>query len=81
MCSDLWGAGQETTTSTTNFGILYIMCHPEVQQKMQIEMDQIVGNDRRISLKDRPNLPYLNAVCNVRFLATSKIFYRLFPGP
>lgn len=70
MCLDLWGAGQETTSTTTNFGVLYIMCHPHAQTKLQEELDRVVGNDRKVGLKDRPNLPYTNAVCNVGFLLT-----------
>uniref|UniRef100_A0A914CHT4 Cytochrome P450 n=1 Tax=Acrobeloides nanus TaxID=290746 RepID=A0A914CHT4_9BILA len=55
----------ETTTSTTNFGILYLMAHPEVQKKMQKEIDSVVGSEKQVSLNDRPKLPYTNAVCNV----------------
>jgi cytochrome P450 len=65
VCNDLWNAGQETTTTTTNFGILYIMTHHVVQQKMQAEIDRVVGSERKVSLSDRPSLPYTNAVCNV----------------
>uniref|UniRef100_A0A914DGL8 Cytochrome P450 n=1 Tax=Acrobeloides nanus TaxID=290746 RepID=A0A914DGL8_9BILA len=64
MCNDLWNAGQETTATTTNFGILYIMTHPVTQQKIQAEIDRVVGSERKVSLNDRPNLPYTNAVCN-----------------
>uniref|UniRef100_A0A914C9Q0 Cytochrome P450 n=1 Tax=Acrobeloides nanus TaxID=290746 RepID=A0A914C9Q0_9BILA len=54
----------ETTTNTTNFGILYLMMNPKVQKKMQEELDKVVGDIRQVSLNDRPNLSYTNAVCN-----------------
>uniref|UniRef100_A0A914D9Q9 Cytochrome P450 n=1 Tax=Acrobeloides nanus TaxID=290746 RepID=A0A914D9Q9_9BILA len=61
---DLWIAGQETTTNTTNFGILYLLTHPEAQAKMQMELDKTIGNERRVTLADRSDLPYTNAVIN-----------------
>ena len=36
--------------------------YPEVQRKVQDELDRTVGRNREISLKDRVNLPYTEAV-------------------
>ena len=44
---------------------MYLLTHPEAQAKMQMELDQIIGNERRVTLADRSDLPYTNAVINV----------------
>ena len=36
--------------------------HPEVARKAQAEIDEVVGNDQLPSLRDRANLPYVDAV-------------------
>ena len=36
--------------------------YPEVQIKVQEELDRVVGQDRFPTLADRPYLPYTNAV-------------------
>jgi cytochrome P450 len=41
---------------------LAMLKHPEVQQKMQEEIDKVVGPKRLLSLSDRVNLPYCEAV-------------------
>ena len=48
----------------------YMLQYPEVQIKVQEELDRVVGSGRRISLRDKENLPYtgklkLQAVRNV----------------
>ncbi|KAI6184603.1 hypothetical protein M3Y97_00614200 [Aphelenchoides bicaudatus] len=59
---DLWFAGQETTSSTMTWGLAYIIRHPEVQKRMQDEMDKAIGSDRMITVSDKPSLPYTQAV-------------------
>jgi cytochrome P450 len=36
--------------------------HPEVQAKARAELDAVIGPDRLPSLKDREQLPYMNAL-------------------
>ncbi len=36
--------------------------HPEIQEKAQVEIDTVVGNDRLPGFSDRPDLPYINAI-------------------
>lgn len=56
-------AGGIDTTATTLEWLFYIMCnYPETQRKVQEELDRVIGSDRLPTFKDRPNLPYLNAV-------------------
>lgn len=40
-----------------------MVLHPEVQQKAQAELDNVVGMNRLPDFNDRNNLPYLSAVC------------------
>lgn len=42
------------------------MQEPEIQDKMQQELDSIIGTDRLVSLEDKPKLDYTMAVINVR---------------
>ena len=39
-----------------------MMAYPEVQQRGQEEIDRVVGNERFPRLKDRVNLPYVDAL-------------------
>ncbi|XP_049788059.1 farnesoate epoxidase-like isoform X2 [Schistocerca cancellata] len=59
---DLFAAGSDTVSNTLAFAIMYMILYPEVQEKVQKELDTVVGHSRRISLEDRPRLPYFEAV-------------------
>ncbi|XP_054839888.1 steroid 17-alpha-hydroxylase/17,20 lyase [Eublepharis macularius] len=58
---DIFGAGVETTTTVLKWSLLYLLHNPEVQQKIQEELDQEVGFNRHPQLNDRQHLPYLEA--------------------
>uniref|UniRef100_A0A914EL70 Cytochrome P450 n=1 Tax=Acrobeloides nanus TaxID=290746 RepID=A0A914EL70_9BILA len=64
MCWDLWVAGQDTTSNTMIWGILYLMTEPEIQAKLHKELDSVVGSDRIITMEDRSKLHYAAAVIN-----------------
>uniref|UniRef100_A0A914QLN5 Cytochrome P450 n=1 Tax=Panagrolaimus davidi TaxID=227884 RepID=A0A914QLN5_9BILA len=64
MLFDMWVAGQETTANTLIFSILYLLHNPHVQDKLHIELDTIIGSDRRINLADKSSLIYVNAFIN-----------------
>lgn len=73
LCSDLWIAGQETTTTTLTWGIAFLINYPEVQAKIHAELDGVVGNpETLVTVAHRPSLPYINAVINVRKLRMVK---------
>ncbi|XP_061593792.1 cytochrome P450 2J2-like isoform X2 [Cololabis saira] len=59
---DLFGAGTETTTTTLNWGMLYMIYYPDIQERVQAEIDAVIGSSRQPSVSDRENLPYTNAV-------------------
>ncbi|KAF4519623.1 hypothetical protein B566_EDAN003790, partial [Ephemera danica] len=62
LCFDLFMAGSETTNVTLGFLLLLMLHYPEVQTRVQDELDHVVGTHRLPLLSDRPNLPYVEAV-------------------
>ncbi|KAJ8402739.1 hypothetical protein AAFF_G00364110 [Aldrovandia affinis] len=58
---DIFGAGVETTTTVLKWSIAFLIHHPQVQKKIQEELDCKIGMDRHPKLSDRGNLPYLEA--------------------
>ncbi|KAI1702541.1 cytochrome p450 domain-containing protein [Ditylenchus destructor] len=66
MCFDLFAAGEDTTSFTLEFLVLYMILHQDVQKKMQDELDHAFGDtyDGPITSAQRLKLPYTNAVIN-----------------
>ncbi|XP_077195440.1 cytochrome P450 2D14-like [Paroedura picta] len=59
---ELFVAGIETISSTLLWGLLKMVLHPEVQKRVQEEIEEVLGSDKPATMKDQPNLPYTNAV-------------------
>ena len=50
------------TTSSTLTSLMNVLCHyPDVQEKLQREIVEVIGNSRHPTLKDQTNMPYLRA--------------------
>ncbi|XP_071492550.1 cytochrome P450 2U1-like [Diadema antillarum] len=58
---DMFGASTETTNASLKWSILYMVAHPDVQTRVQDELDRVVGRDRLPTLSDRPSLPFTEA--------------------
>ncbi|KAM9308502.1 cytochrome P450 2C8-like [Gastrophryne carolinensis] len=58
----LLAAGTETTTSTLNFSLVLMSHFPEVQAKVQEEIDEVTDSRRLPGIMDRARMPYTNAV-------------------
>ncbi|XP_072039613.1 methyl farnesoate epoxidase-like [Amphiura filiformis] len=57
----LFSAGAETTVTTLRWSLLYMMAYPEIQGRIQREIDDVVGRNRLPNYSDREHLPYTEA--------------------
>uniref|UniRef100_A0A672YDF2 Cytochrome P450, family 2, subfamily X, polypeptide 9 n=1 Tax=Sphaeramia orbicularis TaxID=375764 RepID=A0A672YDF2_9TELE len=55
---DLHFAGTDTTSNTLLTGFLYLMTHPQIQERCQQEIDQVLEGKDQASFEDRHNMPY-----------------------
>ncbi|MEE6502695.1 hypothetical protein FKM82_004606 [Ascaphus truei] len=59
---DLFTAGTETSTTTLRWALLFMLRYPDVQSKVQEEIDRVIGRDRKPTMGDMLKMPYTNAV-------------------
>nr|XP_028587697.1 cytochrome P450 2K6-like [Podarcis muralis] len=59
---DLFIAGTETTATTLQWALLLMVTHPDIQEKVYQEMEDVFGSSHSIRYQDRKKLPYTNAV-------------------
>ncbi|XP_046401825.1 methyl farnesoate epoxidase-like [Ischnura elegans] len=61
ICAEVLIGGADTTFATLTYAILFMVLFPDVQRKVQEELDSKVGKERLPSLKDKERLPYTEA--------------------
>ncbi|XP_060098716.1 cytochrome P450 2J2-like [Heteronotia binoei] len=59
---DLFIAGSETTALTLQWALLLMANHPDIQEKVHKEIEDVLGSSRPFSYQDWKKLPYTNAV-------------------
>eukprot|EP00095_Tigriopus_kingsejongensis_P007363 maker-scaffold1571_size35388-snap-gene-0.6 protein:Tk07363 transcript:maker-scaffold1571_size35388-snap-gene-0.6-mRNA-1 annotation:"probable cytochrome p450 303a1" len=58
---DMFAAGSDTTANTLSWAVLYMVLHPECQEKVQREIDDVLMGKEPV-LDDKARLPYTEAV-------------------
>ncbi|XP_029918915.1 cytochrome P450 2U1 [Myripristis murdjan] len=61
IIGDLFIAGTDTTTNSVLWILLFMVVYTDVQEKVQAEIDEVVGRDRVPSLTDKGRLPFTEA--------------------
>ncbi|XP_070802349.1 cytochrome P450 2J5-like [Pituophis catenifer annectens] len=59
---DLFAAGTDTSFVSMKWALILLASHPDIQEKVQKEIEDVFGFSRSISYQDRKKLPYTNAV-------------------
>ncbi|XP_027604453.2 cytochrome P450 2J2-like [Pipra filicauda] len=64
LCStlDLFLTGTETTATAIRWAVLYMATYPHIQEKVQLEIDTVLGQSRQPTMADKDNMPYTSAV-------------------
>ncbi|XP_032720945.1 cytochrome P450 1A2 [Lontra canadensis] len=71
IINDIFGAGFDTITTAISWSIMYLVTNPEIQRKIQEELDRVIGRARQPQLSDRLQLTYLEAFILEIFRHTS----------
>ncbi|XP_022095856.1 cytochrome P450 2J6-like [Acanthaster planci] len=59
---NLFAAGTETTSTTLQWALLYMVVYPKIQQRVQAEIDDVVGRNRLPRMADKSELNFTRAV-------------------
>ncbi|XP_035700157.1 cytochrome P450 2U1-like [Branchiostoma floridae] len=57
----LFLAGTDTTANTLHWAVLFMILHPDIQQKVQQEIDSVLGPNQDPSMEHRSQMPYTEA--------------------
>ncbi|KAG9463908.1 hypothetical protein GDO78_020809 [Eleutherodactylus coqui] len=61
LVRNLFAAGMETTSTILTWGLLLMMKHPEIQQKVHDEIERVIGSAPP-QMEHRKQMPYTDAV-------------------
>ncbi|XP_035676731.1 cytochrome P450 2U1-like [Branchiostoma floridae] len=61
LVRQLFLAGTDTTATTLHWAVLFMILHPDIQQKVQQEIDSVLGPNQDPSMEHRSQMPYTEA--------------------
>eukprot|EP01018_Ginkgo_biloba_P016256 Gb_21585 [translate_table: standard] len=59
---DMFVAGSETTSTTIEWAMAELIHNPHTFKRVQAELEEVVGRERKVEESDTEQLPYLHAV-------------------
>ncbi|XP_077654803.1 cytochrome P450 2D4-like isoform X3 [Urocitellus parryii] len=59
---ELFTAGMATTSTTLAWALLLMILHPDVQRRVQQEIDEVIGQVRQPEMGDQDHMPFTMAV-------------------
>eukprot|EP01018_Ginkgo_biloba_P016265 Gb_21485 [translate_table: standard] len=59
---DMFVAGSETTSTTIEWAMAELIHNPHALKRLQAELEEVVGRERKVEESDTERLPYLHAV-------------------
>ncbi|XP_072044031.1 cytochrome P450 1A1-like [Amphiura filiformis] len=71
--ADLFDAGTSSTIITLHWTIAIMAEYPDIQKKVAMEIEEVIGHERLSSLEDRGRLPYTEATM-MEVLRFSSVF-------
>ncbi|XP_033830175.1 cytochrome P450 2U1 [Periophthalmus magnuspinnatus] len=61
IIGDLFIAGTDTTTNSVLWILFYMVLYPDIQEKVQEEIDTVIGQHQTPSMNDKGRLPFTEA--------------------
>ncbi|XP_013421006.1 cytochrome P450 2D14-like [Lingula anatina] len=58
---DLYTAGTDTTANTLRWSLVHMVNHPDVQKKVQQDIDQVIGQGRVAKMEDKASMSFTEA--------------------
>lgn len=71
---DLFVAGIETSAASLNWTFLYLLHHPDIQDKLYKEISEVIGREGSASSSDIDRMPFTNAVLTESLRVTSFVY-------
>lgn len=70
----LFTAGTATTANTLRWGLAYLTAYPDIQSRVQREIDDVIGRDMLPRYSDKPSLPYTCAtIFEIQRMASGRL--------
>lgn len=76
VCLDLFIAGSQTTSTTLEFAFLMMILHPDVQAKVQKQLDEMFDPNTSIQYSDKKS-EAVNILLKLFFLYQVFVEYRM----